>query len=264
MKRIFRHPFVLSLLIILVLVSLNYQGWLKIPQNMFFKLIAPGQKIIYQFSLKANNFVNFLFSINQLNQENTRLKQENAELLGQLALLKEVEQENEFFRQQMDLPIPEASQLILAEVIGRDPSNLGESFLINQGAKQGLKEKAVVITAGNLLVGQVIEVFDSFSRVQSIIDSNSRVNALLQESEATGLIKGGQRLNLLLDLLPQGRTIEKDELVVTSGLAGLFPAGLLIGRIQRTISSDVQISQMAEVRPAVDFNSLHRVFVIKD
>jgi rod shape-determining protein MreC len=264
MKKLFSHPFILSLLIIAILVFFNYQGWLEAPQNTFFRLTASVQKIIYQFSLKINNFISFISSINKLDQKNNKLKQENSQLLDRLAQLQEIERENKFLREQIGLSSPEPKQLLLAEVIGQDQSNTGRYFLINKGRKEGVKEKAVVITAGNLLVGRVIEVVDSFSKVQSIIDPNSRVNARIQESAVTGLVKGDQKLNLIIDLLPQGGIIERGGTVVTSGLAGLFPAGLLIGQVQKIISFDVQISQIAEIKPAVDFDSLERVFVIRE
>ena len=263
MRKILSHPFVLSLLIILGFVFFNLQGWLKVPQNIFFQITAPGKEAVYGFSLKINDFVNFVFSVNQLDQENDQLKKEKEELLAEVVRLKEIEAENEFIRSQIGLPLPDQKELVLANIIGQDPSGLSESFLINKGERNGISQKAVVITAGNILVGQVIEVFDSFSRVQIITDPEARVNAKIQQSGLTGLIKGGSGSSLTLDLLPQGELIQKEEIVVSSGLAGLFPPGLLIGQIQRIISSDVGISQMAKVKPAVDFNSLTKVFVIK-
>ncbi len=264
MKKIFSHPLTLSLLIIGGLIFLNSQGWLKIPKDIFFQLTASGQRVAYQISLKINNSINFIRSVNDLNQENIKLEEDNRELLGQIAQLKEVVRENEFLRKQIGLSNLEERQLILAKVIGQDFSGLGKYFLIDKGEKDGVKKKAAVMVAGNLLVGQVIEVTSSFSKVQLIIDSNSRVNALVQESGITGLVRGGQGLTLIIDLLPQRRTIEVGETVVASGLAGDFPAGLLIGQIKKVISSDVQISQQAEIKPAVDFTTLERVFVFKD
>ncbi len=264
MKKFFRHPFILSLLVIAVFIFLNNQGWLKIPQDILFQLTAPGQKIIRQFSLKFNSLIDFLSSIYKLNQKNIKLKQENQELLDKISRLKEIERENEFLRQQIGLPIPEPRQLILANIIGQGTSGLGKYFLIDKGAKNGIKEKAAVISAGNLLVGQVVETANSFSKIQLITDSNSRINALIQESRITGLVRGGRGLSLTIDLLPQGKTIEQGQIIVTSGLAGFFPAGLLIGQIERVISSQVEISQTAKVKPAVDFNKLERVFVVKE
>ena len=79
----------------------------------------------------------------------------------------------------------------------------------------------------------------------------------------TGLVRGDDGLNLTIDLLPQGKTIEQGETIITSGLAGFFPPGLLIGQIEKIISSEVQTSQTAKIKPAVDFTSLEQVFVIK-
>jgi len=261
-KKIFTHPFVLSLLIILGLILFNNLGWLNPIKNIFYSLIIPEEKIFYQVSGQINKAINFISSINQLDRENERLRQENQGLLEQIVQLQEVSRENEFLKKQIGLSEPEPKELVLANIVGQDSSNLRRYFLINKGTKHGVKEKAAVITAGNLLVGRVTEAADSFAKVQLVIDSSSRVNALIQESGITGLVKGEQG-NLIIDLLPQSEIIEEEQTVVTSGLAGEFPSGLLIGRVEKIISSDVQISQMARIRPVVDFNNLSRVFVIR-
>ncbi|MBU1292219.1 rod shape-determining protein MreC [Patescibacteria group bacterium] len=263
MKKILTHSFILSLLIIVGLILVNNQGWLNPVKNLFYSLVTPSYQISFQF----NKFFGFVTSINQLEHENIQFREENQELLGQIAQLEGIAKENELFRRQIGSSGPkfESEKLILANIVGQDTSNLRKYFLINKGTKDGLELGSVVIAAGNLLVGRVIEVTNSFAKVQSIIDSNSRVNALIFAKdglEITGLIKGDQGLNLIIDLLPQGEVVEQGQLIVTSGLAGLFPAGLLIGQIEKVISSDVQISQMAELKPAIDFERLRNVFVI--
>ncbi len=263
LRKIFSHPFILSLLIIVGLIFFSSQGWLKTPQDIFFRLTGFGQKIGYQFSLKANNLINFLTSINKFNQENIQLTKENKKLLSQLVQLKEAARENEFLRRQIGLVSEESPQLILADVIGQNLSNFEKCLLINRGAQDGLKEKAIVITAGNFLIGQVIELGNSFAKIQLITDPNSRVNALIQESGVTGLVKSGQGLNLTVDLIPQGEIIEEGQTVVTSGLAGVFPSGLLIGQINQVVLIDVRVFQEAKIKPAVDFKKLDKVFVIK-
>jgi len=261
MKKILTHPFILSLLIIVGLILVNNQGWLNPVKDSFYSLIAPSYRVSFQF----NKFFSFVSSINKLEDERNKLEEENQELLGQIAQLEGIAQENELLRRQIGLPQSESEELILANIIGQDASNLRKYFLINKGTKDGLELGSVVIAAGNLLVGRVTEVTDFFAKVQSITDSNSRVNAFISAqdgSEITGLVKGEQGLNLIIDLLPQGEVVKQGQLIITSGLAGLFPAGLLIGQIEKVISSDVQISQMAELKPAVNFEKLRRVFVI--
>lgn len=263
MKKILSHPLILSLLIVFILIFLNYQGWLKIPQDVFLKLFSPIQKVFYQASLKADKFFNYFNSVSRLNEKNDELRQEKEALLSELVGLKEVERENEFLRKQMGLPESETQEFILANVIGRDTSVLSGQILIDKGSRHGVKDKAAVIIAGNILVGQVIETTDSFAKVQLVNDSNSRVNALIRESGTVGLAKGNQGLSVIIDLLPQGQDIGEGETVITSGLAGLVPKGLLIGQIQEIFFSDVQISQKAKIKPAADLSKLERVFVIK-
>jgi len=262
MKNIFKHPFILSLLIIFSLIFLNQQGWLNVIHNVFFKSSFFVQENIFQASLKTANFINFITSINSLEQENTDLKQINQELLGEITELKEIERENELLREQIGVSLKETDKLVFANIIGKDSSALGEYFLINKGKKHGIENKSAVIASGNILVGQISEVFDSFSRVRLITDANSLVYARIQGSKITGLIKGRQELDLVFDLLPQGKDIKDDSVVITSGLSGLFPSGLLIGHIKKIISSDAQISQLAEIEPVIDFNNLEKVFVI--
>ncbi len=264
MKKIFSHPFVLSLLIIGSLIVFNTQGWLNPIKNILYSVITPGEELSYRVSFQVNRFFDFLSSVNELENQNNELKEENQRLLGELSQLNEVARENGLLRQQISVTENQPEELIMANIVGQDSSDLRRYFLINKGYRDGIKEKSVVIAAGNLLVGQVTEVNRSFSKVQAIVDSSARVNALIQESSITGLVKGEKGEGLIIDLLPQSESIEEGQLVISSGLAGFLPGGLLIGQIEEIISSDVQISQMARLKPAVNFNQLIKVFVIKD
>ncbi len=263
MKKILTHPFILSLLIVFGLIFLNSQGWLRFPRDVFSGLTDSVQKISYQLSSKVNQLASSLASLSRLNQEKTGLEEENRNLLSQLVQLKEVVRENEFLRQQLNVVSPEPMELILADVIGRNVSPFEETILINRGRRDGVEEKAAVITAGNFLVGRVIELTDCSAKVQLILDPNSRINALIQESGVTGLVKSSQGLNLTIDFVPQEENIRKGQTIVTSGGAGLFPVGLLVGRISQIISIDVEVFQEAKIEPAADFVNLDKVFVIR-
>ncbi len=263
MKKFFTHPLILSLILVVILVFFNGQGWLDAPKNAFFRLTRPFQETTYRFTQKINNLAGVFATTAHINRENISLKKESTELLGEIARLKEVIRENEFLRQQLGLPLPKNKKLILANIIGQDLFGLNRYFLIDKGREDGIREKSVVITAGNILVGRVVETLDSFSKVRLISDPDSRVNALIQDSEVTGMVKSNHKLDLVIDLLPQGEAIRENAMVVTSGLTGLFPAGLLIGQIQMVVSSDAQISQTAKIKPAADFANLKKVFVIR-
>lgn len=262
LKKIFFHRLVISFLIILLFVFLNSQGWLRTVKDFFWHFSQPSQEIIYQFSLKATNWLKAFSSAEKLREENHRLVKENERLAGESALLEEEMRENKFLRQQLSLENELPVDLILAHIFARD-SQSGRHFFINQGSRQGIQEKDIVITAGNLLVGQVVETTASFSKIRLIVDSSSRINGLIQETRVSGLVRGDQELGLVIDLLPSTEEIQTDQSVITSGLAGFFPTGLLIGRIKEVISNQVQTCQLAKIEAAVDFNKLEQVFVLK-
>lgn len=262
MRRIVNHPLIISFLVVFFLIFLNLQGWLAFTKGAFLKLTEPWQNLSYQFSLKMDKYVNDIISVRRLREENQKLREEKSELLNKLTQSQEALRENEFLRKQLNIPLEEGKELILAYVIGQSPSNTGKYFLINKGEKDGIREGATVITAGNLLVGRIIQTTDSAAKVRLLTDSNSKINALIQESGITGLAEA-EDSDLVINLLPQGEAVNQGEMVVTSGLAGIFPAGLLIGRIEELISSDVHISQKAKIKPAVNLQRLDKVFIIR-
>lgn len=262
MKKILRHPLFLSLLLIGVIIFLNSRSWFKPPQDFVAYLLSPVQKISYQASLKFNRFINFISSIYYLEQDKTRLEQENQGLLGEVVYLKQVEQENEFLRKQINLAPLKTGQLVLANVIGLGSSSLEKSILIDKGEKDGVEKGMVIISAGNLLVGRIIETTGSFSRVLLIIDADSRVNVKINEVGAMALLRGDGEQSLLIDLVPVEKEIKEGQLIITSGLEGVFPDGLLVGRVKKIISVDVQPFQKAEVEPVLDFRQLEKVFVV--
>jgi len=263
MKKFFRHPFFISLFLILILLFLDLEGWLAPPRSIFLKMVSPWQKISFQFSLKANNFLGFVAAVKDLKQENELLREERLKLLIEVNRLKEAGKENEFLRSQMGLPIEEGRQLVFAEVLSGSPVKTGRYFLIGKGQREGVENKAAVIAGGNILVGQIVEVNETVSKVRLINDPNSKISGRIQESGIAGLVTGGEEFELIIDLLPQGEKIEKGQIVVSSGVAGYFPSGLLIGEIEEIISSEVNISQRARIKPAAVFGRIDKVFVIK-
>ena len=263
MKKILRHPLVLSCLIVSFFVFLNFYGWLAGLENIFVKISSPFQRTFYQTSLKMNNFAGFILSVKDLKKKNNRLEEENAEFLGEIVRTREIERENEFLRKQLGLALPEENSLVLAGVIGLESSGLGRFILIDKGEKDGVAKNDPVIASSNFLIGQVVETGALFSKVRLITDPASKVNALIQGQDITGLTETENGADLVIGFLPQGKAVAKGSLVVTSGLAGIFPAGLLIGRTGEVISSDAQISQRVKIETMIDLNALDKVFVIK-
>ncbi len=179
------------------------------------------------------------------------LKKENEELR---AILKKKESLRDF--------IP-----IQATVIGRNPDRWQEIVIVNKGEQQGVKKDMAVITPEGL-VGKVQHASQFTSTVQllSALDQKNRISAYVQGKENVfGLIEGydEKREALLLKQIPFDAKIEKKQKVLTSGLGGIFPKGLVIGEVMEVVPDEYGLTKVVYVKPAANFYDIDDVIIVK-
>lgn len=262
MFRLFgKKKVLLALAVILLLVFLS-SFWPALWGNFFSKVTSPFQAGFNTGSQKIYNFFETLFSLTTLHRENKALKEENLKLTQEIIKFKEEALENEALRAQLNQELEKGMELLMARVIGREPQNLGQYILVNKGLREGVRVGMSVVDKAGCLVGKIGSVFSNTARAMLITDPNSSINALLQESRATGIVKGKYGLGLLMDLIPQDEEINENHIVITSGLGGEFPQGIFIGKVGKIIEREAEVFKKAWVKPAADFNHLERVFVI--
>lgn len=254
--------FIITVAVIILLIFLNSRGWLNQPKNLFSQITSPIEKIFKKGGEGIYNFFKVFTSIKNLRIENIYLKEENQKLLSENTRLKEIERENQILRQQLNLASSWQLDLTSASVIGRNPENLGQYLQIDKGIKDGIRKNMPVISSQGALVGRIFESLNKTAFVLLITDPNSSVAALVQESRADGLIRGEYGLGLKMEKISQDQVADKENLVISSGLSGEFPKGLIIGQIEEVKQADNQVFQEAKVRPAADFQHLEYIFVI--
>ena len=129
----------------------------------------------------------------------------------------------------------------------------------------GVRTDMVVVTWRGL-VGRVIQANPTSSKVLLLTDVNSSVSVRIQDpaSRATGVVRGTADSGLLLEHVPQQDKLDQDQLVITSGLGGVYPEGLVVGKVVRVQRKDVDVFQEAVVQPAVDVDKLERLYVLAD
>ena len=166
--------------------------------------------------------------------------------------------------------------LIPAQVIGKEPGNWFDRFIIDKGSKDGVKKGDTVIqateTEDNIIqegiVGRVVEVGDNWAKVISIIDENSKVSFKVIRTQDGGVISGNvdDKLNGKLNgyLFDAKADIMKGDKLFTSGLGGIFVKDLYIGEITDVIKKDEKLMKNIDIEPAVDFKKLYRVFIISN
>lgn len=193
--------------------------------------------------------------VEELEKQNAALQIENVRLHEDLADYQALSQLLNFTRENTQL------QTLPAEVIGRDSNNFLRSIIINKGATDGLTPGMAVVTERGL-VGRITAVSPSSAKVMLLTDPASAVNARLQTSRADGIVEGQLTPSLRMRFIPQEEIVQPGEVVLTSGLGGNFPTGLVIGQVIRVERRDVDLFQTAEIHPTVDFNRLEIVLVI--
>ena len=203
------------------------------------------------------------------NPDAEALRQENAELKAEVNRLQtrvtELE-ENEAALKTLSGLVNYArtqpqNDYLAANVIGRDPSPFLKYIILDRGSDDGVRRDMPVVTDAGL-VGKVVEVTSQACKVELIVDSNSAVNALLQKSRERGVVVGELAGGVMMQYVSQQIVIEPGEPVLTSGLGGTYPEGILIGTVSAVQKLNYEVLQQADVTPGVDFSHLEIVLII--
>lgn len=246
----------------LVLFGLHQGGQLAPVESALLQVLAPAQGWFTGPSTQVRSTLQALLELNTLRQRIADLERERDALAAENVRLSEAQRENSILRQQLGYRQANPQlNLLPAEVVGRDPSNILQFLLIDKGAQDGVREHMTVVTPRGL-VGRVSRVGPNWARVLLITDLSSAVNSMVQRSRATGVVQGYVSGRLVMRYIPQDESVQVSDLVITSGLGGGFPKGLLVGRVTEVRQKDIEIFQEAEVQSAVDFHHLEQVMVV--
>ena len=208
----------------------------------------------------GNLWTDYIY-LKSVRQENKRLKKDLAQAQQTNILLQETARNRAQLEELLGFKNQKSYSLLMASVIGRDISNWYRTVKIDKGARDGVAvEMGVIVPMG--VVGRVIETSRTTSRVLLLTDRNSAVAGRVQRTRDEALVQGTERGLARLQYLSLLAKAKEGDLVLTSGLAGVFPKGLLIGSIGTVMKEEHSLFQQAELRPRVDFSRLEKVLVI--
>jgi len=238
-------------------------GSLSLLERSIYALVRPVQSgLAHLLSGARSTWEDYLTLVNA-QKENRRLAARIQELEQEMAECREIRASNERLETLLNFQSSMRMPTVVSRVIGEDSSGWFHTLLIDKGTRDGV-ERAMPVVAREGLVGHVVESADRTAKVLLITDRNSAVDVLLQESRTKAVLEGVGRHDLcVLKYVPRSETVQKGEMVITSGLGGIYPKGLLVGKVAEVWKEGYGLFQRVEVSPKVDFQRLEEVLVIK-
>lgn len=254
------------LTVVLVTVSFVFIGKRMSPQTDIASIIsAPFRSIASSVSNAVNDFFDAYSDGNKLSLENAELKAQIDELQNKLADYEEIQAENEFYKEYLEIKENNPDfKFADANIITRDPDDPYDGFTINKGSASDISLYDPVITDGGI-VGYVTEVGLTSCKVTTILSHNITLGAIDNRTNDSGIVTGSLALaqNGLcrFENLARSCTVAVGDDVVTSG-EGIFPEGLLVGSVKSIGIDDYNTSVFAEIEPFVEFSEIRSVMVI--
>jgi rod shape-determining protein MreC len=203
-------------------------------------------------------------SVESLLAEIENLKQEVARLTVANSQSAEIASDNKKLAALLNFSETHSAKTLAAGVIARDETaEDGRGLIINRGERDGVRVGLAIVSEEGVIVGQVLEVKDATARVCLTTSPHCQLAAALQnETKTQGLTDGDLGLTIKMSYIPQLEKIKVGDTVITSGLGGNIPRGLVIGRVASVKNEGNEVWQEATIEPLIDLNRLTIVAVI--
>ena len=200
------------------------------------------------------------FALRQVRSENEQLKQQLGELRVRLQEERGLAQQTQSLQKLLDLKTSTTLSTTAASVIAGGASPEFRTITIDRGTGDGLRtDMAVLAPAG--VVGRIIQPSSRASKVQLLIDRSAAAGAIIERTRAQGVVVGTGGDELRMDYVAGSADVKAGDVVVTSGIDGIYPKGFVIGQIQSVRRGAGEFSAIV-IRPAVDFTSLEAVLIV--
>jgi rod shape-determining protein MreC len=230
--------------------------------RIFLDAMAPVMRVATEVTRTIGGVWSGITGAFQLRDQVRFLRTELRERKREVARLTEVQLENERLRRLLAFRTTVEEEVVTARVIGADALGVSRSLAIDRGTLDGVRKGAAVL-APEGVVGQVLLAGRHASRLLLITDHNSGVDGVVQRSRAHGIVEGGLGGECGLKFVKRTERLEVGDLVVTSGMDGIFPKGVPIGHIAAIDRRGQGLFQSASVEPTVDFGRLEEVLVVR-
>jgi rod shape-determining protein MreC len=253
---------IFALSVALALLTASWRGDREpgfIDRGIMF-VTAPLLKGVASVARLGSQTVEYLFGSSGLREENRRLRDEVTRLRQEVEARLEEELACRRLAAIFDFRRETGHQMTVASVIGHDSTNLFRTILLNKGDRDGMKRNMAVVTPEGV-VGKIIDVFPRSARVLLLIDRSSGIDVLVQRTRDQGVVQGIGARRCEVKYLSRQAAVTVGDIIVTSGMAGVFPKGMRVGEVT-DVKRGGHLLQKVEVTPAVSLDRLEEVVVL--
>lgn len=270
----YKDRMIVTLVTIILIIVIGLTSSERVQVSGFEKaignLISPVEKVFYNI---GNSVADIFSTIGNIG----KIKKENEELKKQISLLEEKNRKYEdiigktdFLKNEMQLKEKTSYNLVGAQIIGKEPGNWFDRFIIDKGSKDSISKGDTVILGVQVdekviqegIVGRIVDVGDNWSKVVSIVDESSNISFKVIRTQDGGILSGNADSELGGYLFDSKADVVKGDKLFTSGLGEGYVKDLYIGEIIEVVKKDEDLMKKVVVEPAVDFKKLYRVYVI--
>lgn len=271
--RYFKSKILLFIIIILVLLvciglSFNPSSNLNIVGNVISVPFTSVESLFTYTGQKISEGVGLFDNVDTLKQKNKELQATIDKLNNEQVDYERIKKENEDLKSVLQMKDQFSQyEFIGADIIGKDVGTWFNVFLTNKGSTNGIDHNMPVITSKGL-VGKVSVAQLFSSKITSIIDDGSAVSAIVSKSSDIVIVKGDAKLGkeglCKLEYFSSDLDLAQGDYIETSGMGGIYPKGIIIGRIKEVRVGQSDIDKYAIVQPAVDFKKLNQIVILKN
>lgn len=260
----------LTLILIVLAIILNSMS-ANVPfvQNSVGVIITPVQHLFSGAKGGIQSFFSRFADTAALNEENQSLKSEVSSLKNELHELENVAEENKRLRKMLGLKESNLElELESASVVSLDPTNWYSTFTIDKGSKDGIKINQAVINSDRYLIGRICAVGTTWARVITLADPEHSAGCMISRSRDLGIVECDSELSVQkkcrVSYISEDADVIVGDYIETSGVGGIYPAGLQIGKIVEIREDTPTMSKYAILEISADIDHLTQVFVVKN
>lgn len=258
---------IFAAILFLILALTTYRNRIAgTEETLFHSAADPVVSFVNDITDTVSDFFVRVFSPSAIQAENKELKNKIAYYERELLLYEETSKENARLQDMLDyVQQNENMRYLTACVTARNMNQYVDSLSLNVGTRHGVTEQIPVVS-GLGLIGRVTEVGNSWCKVHTIMNDEMRISVMVERTRDEGtlgglIMKNGEIIGIQLYYLPENADIAVGDKIITSGIGGVYPKGILIGEVV-SLPEDENSAYNACVLPTIDFSHLENVLLI--